>query len=143
MRKETQILGTDMRFPITVNARGDIDLISGAENLRQAIIDNLETFLTEAIYHEEYGSELIKYVHRNCNQNTATQIAFLAKQNLMKFETRLASIEITGTAVPSDDATEPDVIMLDANYTDITYHNSGNFTYPFVLGKDRDYAKAS
>jgi len=127
------LLGTDLRFPLQANNRGDLALISGLPNLRQAIIDIIEDHKGEVLFHEKMGVGIAEKLHRPCTDQTAQALAFLIKEQILKYEARVKSIEITGVAKPATSADEQNTILLTVTYTDITYHHEDNFTYPLVL----------
>lgn len=130
MTRSIDLLGKDLRFPLQVDANGNLATVSGLENLRQAVMDLLEDFQEEVLYHEDMGVGLPADLHRKGNQNTATRIAHRLKEQILQHEARIVEIEITGT-MDHDNAT----VLLDVTYTDITYHHEDNFVYPLRLNQ--------
>lgn len=128
-----ELLGTDLMFPLQANNRGDLATISGLPNLRQAIIDIIEDHKGEVLYHEKMGVGISEKLHRPCTKATANELAFLIKEQILKYEARVKSIDITGEALPATSSDEQNTILLTVTYTDITYHHEDNFTYPLVL----------
>lgn len=132
-RSRNDLLGEDFLFPLDDDGSGDFATVTGAQNLQQAIIDIIEDLEGSVIYHEDMGAGTEKGVHRSVSWGTARALANKVQEQIMKFEARVAWIEVKGTPVPAERADEDDAIDLDITFEDITYHHKDNFTYNFVV----------
>lgn len=129
MSRTIDLLGKDLKFPLQVDANGNLATVSGLENLRQAVMDILEDFQEEVLYHEDMGVGLPGDLHRKGNQTVATKIAYRLKEQILQHEARIVEVDATGSVDPENDA----IILLDVTYTDITYHHEDNLVYPLRL----------
>ena len=125
------LYGKDLKFPLQVDANGNLATISGIDNVRQAIIDTIETFQGEALYHEGYGVGLPGGLHRK-GQILATTYAHRIQDQIMEHEARVKSIDIKGTYDHENRS-----LIFDVTYTLIGYHHEDNFVYPLRLENEK------
>jgi len=98
---------------LTVDESGDLTLVSGRDNLKQAINHRVRTDMGELIYHPGYGCKLQRRKGRK-NNAVVVLLGRMDIQESLKQETRLKSINsITVTA-------EGDVLSVQANVTPIS-----------------------
>jgi phage baseplate assembly protein W len=134
---KNKLLGTDLLFPIQVNAKGDLALTDGIPNLEQAMQDILEDMQGEVIYNEDMGGDLWKKVHKApCNQVTANEIAAISQEQIMIHEKRAKWCTVVGVPMARTEASEKDKILLTVRYEDIYYSIKENFVYPFLLTRE-------
>lgn len=56
----TALLGTSLKFPLEVDASGKVELVSGQENIEQAIKDRILTLKNTRFFLPQYGSDVAK-----------------------------------------------------------------------------------
>ena len=129
------LLGSGLSFPLKTNGRGGLQMASGSVKLRQSCMDIIENIPPEIIYHERDGVGIETYLSRNATQATADIIAKKAYDELMRLENRIATLEVVGSIRNSGTTDHEEEILLDVQYTDITYAHTDNFTLPYRLGE--------
>ena len=55
-------IGTDMQSDWSFNDKGDLELVSGKDNISQAISNRLSTELNSLLFYNEYGSLLWSFI---------------------------------------------------------------------------------
>ncbi len=127
-------LGTGWSFPVRIGPTGGIATSSYEENIEEAIRVLLGTALGERVMEPTLGSAIHDYVFRPNTANTASMVAYDAKQALMKHEPRIK--DVTCRAVP--DPARENVLLLHVTYSVIHENELHNLVYPFYLRREQD-----
>ena len=99
-QSEIEIIGTDIKLldsefgsDIELTSSGDIRIVSGPENLGQAIINRIKTITgeLEELGHAEYGSTIYDFIGRQNNQITRDRLKIMIK-NCLLMERRIKEI---------------------------------------------------
>ncbi|HTY90423.1 MAG TPA: GPW/gp25 family protein [Methanocella sp.] len=128
---ETSTDYVGMGADLSVNRKGDIQTISGRENLGQALLQRLLTRRGElaSLGHPWYGSRLHELIGRPNNQETRDLVRLYAKE-CVKQEPRVREIvEIT----VSPQGGNPNGVVLDITVVPIKSNIPMNLIFPFYL----------
>src|SRR6266571_2928573 len=96
-------LGQGWSFPVATDASGDIALVAGAEDIRQAVILLLETEPGERVMRPDFGAGLRRMLFEPINQSTIGLIRHRVLQALTTYEPRI-DVEDDGVSVFADEA---------------------------------------
>ena len=95
-------LGTDFSFPLQADSRGDLALVGGEENLKQALHTLADTLVGEVILRRAYGSDVPRRVHGAVSQAMAVESAAAFEEAALEHEPRIESIACEGRYSPTD-----------------------------------------
>lgn len=127
-KPDNDLFGTDWAFPLRANMRGDIATVSGMENLRQALIDHVDTIAGEDIYQENYGAGSPAYLHGPDDESTLFELAKRIENQIMTYEARIKTVEVIPVRVISD--TGKAEWSLNISFETMFYAHRDNFTHP-------------
>jgi phage baseplate assembly protein W len=100
----TEVLLTDIRLTkgrLTVGLRGDLDTVSGADNLKQALVNRIETNKGELVMHAGYGSDVRRIVGTG-NGPTAGLLGAQYAKTAVAADTRISKVLKTTSKVNGD-----------------------------------------
>jgi phage baseplate assembly protein W len=127
MRPEYLGLGADL----SVSKKGDLETVSGRENLGQAILHRLLTRKGELgdIGHPDYGSRLHELIGEPNNERTRDLVRLYTKE-CMSQEPRVKDIVSLKVNVPKEN---PHAVLLDITVLPIKSNVPMNVVFPFYL----------
>jgi len=127
MRAEYLGLGADL----SVSKKGDLETVSGRENLGQAILHRLLTRKGELgeIGHPDYGSRLHELIGEPNNERTRDLVRLYTKE-CMSQEPRVKDIVSLKVNVPKEN---PHAVLLDITVLPIKSNVPMNVVFPFYL----------
>jgi phage baseplate assembly protein W len=122
-------LGTGWAFPLTLDATGEVALVSGDEDVHQAIRIILGTSLGERAMRGDYGAGLDALVFEPLSTSTIALAQHRVEQALIRFEPRIDVLGVTASA--PDPSTGRLDISIDyrVRSTNVFY----NLVYPYYL----------
>lgn len=126
---ERDILGTGWKFPIRINGRGGFSLVSGEQDVAEAIWIILTTRRGERIMRPEFGCGLNDYVFAPNNASTRGAIAYQVQQALTQWEPRIDLIDVR----VEEDADRPNLLRISIDYRIRANNAFNNLVYPFFL----------
>ena len=100
----TDLFGTDLDLTggvLTADASGDLALITGAANLKQAIENRLDTHPGDLIWHPLYGCRIYELVGRG-NDGATDQIAAGYVERALRSDPRVSSVQNLTASVAGD-----------------------------------------
>jgi len=126
-RAEYMGLGADL----LVNKKGDLQTVSGRENLGQAILHRLLTRKGELrdLGHPDYGSRLHELIGEPNNERTRELVRLYVKECISQ-EPRVQDIKSLTVSVQKDN---PHVVLLDLTVLPIKSNVPMNVVFPFYL----------
>lgn len=80
---------------------GDIEVVQGVENLRQATINRLLTPKGSLFLHPEYGSDFYKYIGRKNTEEVMTMIEDEITSTIQK-DNRVDNVEVVDSRIEAD-----------------------------------------
>lgn len=124
-------IGTGWRFPITVNAKGGINLSDGPERISDAIWVIIKTSLGERVMLPTFGAGVNDYVFQSNSSMIRTQLVTSIKQALLQWEPRITLTQVSANPVPD----EPSQVLVSIEYTINATNEVSNVVYPFYLSE--------
>ena len=121
-------LGTGAPFPLVPFA-GRLDLLSGAEKVRQSIGIILETEPGERIMRPDFGCGLRRFLMEPNNEATRARLRAAITESLERWEPR-----ITLEAVETYAGNDPAEVVVSIRYQHIRDGSDGSVFFPFRLG---------
>lgn len=134
MDNNKAFLGTGLAFPVQVNPRGEISLVSGAKDIEQSILIILGTRPGERVMRPEFGCRAHDLVFEPRDTTTASLIQDFVSEALKFWEPR-----IDVRAVDVDLDTEQDgAVLVNITYGIKESHDVRSIVYPFFLSGEEE-----
>jgi uncharacterized protein len=125
----TDIIGTGIGFPLRVDARGGLKLVSDDEDVREAIVLILSTAHGERPMRPEFGCGIHDYVFDVIDASTTGRLEYEVRVALDRWEPR---IDVLGVRFDTSRAQEG-VIAIELDYRLRATNDLRNLVYPFYL----------
>ena len=125
----SEILGSGLAFPISVDHRGSIALASGHEDIDQAIHLILSTAPGERPMRPEFGCEIHDYLFDTLDANTVAKMEEAVRAALGRWEPR---IEVQQVEFDLDDVDEG-ILAFTIRYSVRATNARRNLVYPFYV----------
>lgn len=122
-------LGQGWKFPLSVNARGGISMLSGDDDIEAAIKVILLTSKGERVMRPTFGSSLNDYVFAPNQATTHGLIAYEVRESLEMWEPRIEILDVNVTAHTE----QPDCVLIDINYYVKAINDERNLVFPFYI----------
>ena len=122
-------LGVGWKYPVQLEAPGEIELSRFEEDVRQAIMIILETAPGERVMRPEFGCGIHQYVFAPNNTRTASLVRFQVEEALNRWEPRIELVSVTVTRDPAAPAT----LLINIDYKVRATDSRFNLVYPFYL----------
>lgn len=129
---EKQFLGKGLAFPLQVNARGELAMVSGAQDIEQALHIILGTMPGERMMRPEFGCRVHELVFHPRNATTEGLIDYYVRQALGRWEPR---INVEDVKVSYHDGFDGKV-MVEVEYEVKTTHDQRSIIYPFFVSEE-------
>ena len=126
-------LGRGWSFPPALDATGEVALVEGPEDVRQAILIILETAPNERPMQPDFGVGLRELVFAPLTSATLSLVQFRVQQSLTRWEPRINVHEVK---VRADRPTEGR-LLIDVRYEVRATNTFYNLVYPFYLLEGR------
>jgi uncharacterized protein len=123
----TDFIGSGWAFPVSVDATGQIALVSGSREIEQAMQLILSTYPGERPMRPRFGSKLRDFIFDGATWENAAAIAAEVRSSLRIWEPRANVADVIVT--PEADA--PGVLMIDILYTVKGTNDPRNLVFPF------------
>jgi uncharacterized protein len=130
MPLEPDFLGTGWAFPPSFAAGGaDVEMVSGAEDIRQSIEIQLSTHPAERPFQDGFGCDLRQFLHAEIDSELTNDIRQAVSHSLLMHEPRIALHEVEVEV----GNTEASSVNIRADYTIRGTNSRFNLVYPFYL----------
>jgi phage baseplate assembly protein W len=141
---DEELLGTDLMLlvephpdymrlggDLSINKKGDLQTVSGRQNLGQAILHRLLTRRGELADtgHPDYGSRLHELIGEPNNERTRDLVRLYAKECISQ-ESRVQDIISLTVSVPKEN---PHAVIVDVTVLPIKSNVPMNVVFPFYL----------
>ena len=127
--KSKEFLGQGLAFPLQVNARGEIALVSGEHDIEQSIGVILGTRPGERVMRPEFGCRASELLFEPRNSATETLMQQYVEEALRRWEPR---IDVQWVRVLTDNA-QDGAVVVEVNYLVKATHDERSIVYPFFL----------
>lgn len=122
-------LGTGLAFPLQVNQRGELAMVSGEKDIEQAIWIILGTRLGERVMRPTFGCRAQELIFEPRDATTFTLMKTYVEEALKFWEPR---INVKAIDLSLDDASDS-AIYVDIQYEIKETHDVRSIVYPFFL----------
>jgi len=129
MRADNSFVGTGWGWPVETDPTGAIAMVSGPDEIEQAMYLILATAPGERPMRPEFGCRLQEYVFAPADAGTAALIAAEVRASLLRWEPRVTVEDVLVTA----DADEPSTLWIDVHYTIRSTYDRRNLVFPFYV----------
>ena len=130
-----EYLGRGLAFPLRVNARGEIALVGGDEDIVQAIRVILGTRPGERVMRPDFGCRVHELLFEPRDAATAAHIQKYVNIALQRWEPR---IQVLGVNVLTDETVDG-AIYVEINYFIKDSHDRRSIVYPFFLVGEEEW----
>jgi hypothetical protein len=124
-----EFLGVGWKFPVNVDARGNIQMSEYEQDIKEAIWIILATSKGERVMRPDFGSGIYDFVFASINTATIGLIETTVRDALTLYEPR---IELLNVEVSTERAVEGK-LLIGVNYRVRNTNNEFNLVYPFYL----------
>jgi phage baseplate assembly protein W len=123
------IIGTGIAFPLRVDARGALKLVSDDEDVREAIVLILSTAQGERPMRPEFGCGIHDYVFDTIDPHTMGRLEYEVRVALDRWEPRIDVMDIRFDIARAGDG----VVAIEIDYRLRASNDLRNLVYPFYL----------
>jgi uncharacterized protein len=134
MQRENSFVGTGWNWPVETDATGMIALVSGANEIEQAMYLVLATAPGERPMRPEFGCGLQDFVFASADAATAALVAAEVRASLARWEPRITVDDV----LVSTDSDEPATLWIDVRYTVLSTNDRRNLVFPFYVIPQHD-----
>jgi uncharacterized protein len=127
-------LGNGLHFPLRVNARGELMLVTGSEDIEQAIAIILGTRPGERVMRPNFGCRAYELIFNPRSAETISLMQEYISQALRMWEPR---IEVQHITVSADDIHEG-ALLCEIEYTIKATHDTRSIVYPFFIEQEEE-----
>jgi phage baseplate assembly protein W len=125
----TDIIGTGIGFPLRVDARGGLKLVSDDEDVREAIVLILSTAPGERPMRPEFGCGIHDYVFDVVDAHTIGRLEYEVRVALDRWEPRIDVLAVRFDLSRSRDG----VVAIEIDYQLRATNDLRNLVFPFYL----------
>lgn len=133
MNRDKEFVGQGLAFPLQVNPRGELSLVTGATDIEQAIGIILGTIPGERVMRPNFGCRAWELIFAPNNAATRSLLALYVRQALEFWEPRIELLDV----VVNTDPTEQSALLVEIKYEIKTTHDQRSIVYPFyIMGEE-------
>lgn len=125
----SEFLGVGWKFPVAVNAMGQVEMARHEESIRDAIWLILGTAKGERVMRPDFGCGIHDLVFSVNNTTTAGRIATEVKEALTRWEPRIDVLDVNVATQQSS----PETLLIRIEYGIRATNNVFNLVFPFYL----------
>jgi uncharacterized protein len=127
-------LGNGLNFPLRTNARGGLMLVTGAEDIEQAIGIILGTRPGERVMRPNFGCRAYELIFAPRSAETISLLQEYVSQALRMWEPR---IEVQRVTVTADDVNDG-ALLCNIEYLIKATHDTRSIVYPFFIEQEQE-----
>jgi uncharacterized protein len=128
MSKRT-FLGSGWRWPMAIDSQGGVALVHEEADIREAIINILQTAPGERVMRPEYGCAIHDLIFAPMNARTMGLIVRHVQQALGRWEPRIEVPDVEVDVDTDDDGR----VLIQVRYRIKSTHDERSLVYPFYL----------
>ena len=110
--QNTDVLGTGVAFPVALDARGQLAMVSGEQAVTQAILMLLMTARGQRVMRPEYGCRIHELVFAPGDATTLGLASFYVDEALRRWEPRIEVEQVRAEVDPAQQGR----ILIDISY---------------------------
>ncbi len=126
---DKEFIGQGLAFPLQMNPRGEVALVSGIRDIEQAIFIILETAPGERVMRPEFGCRIHELLFDPRDNATTGLIIEYVKDALGRWEPRIEVDAVQVSTDPHQDGT----LLVHINYRVKDTHDPRSIVFPFYL----------
>jgi phage baseplate assembly protein W len=134
VHRENSFVGTGWNWPVETDATGMIALVSGTNEIEQAMYLVLATAPGERPMRPEFGCRLQEFVFAPADAATAALVGAEVRASLARWEPRITVDDVLVSA----DSDEPSTLWIDVRYTVLSTNDRRNLVFPFYVIPQHD-----
>jgi hypothetical protein len=123
----SDFLGTGWAFPVSLDARKQVTLTTGATDIEQAIRIILDTPKGQRVMRPEFGSQLHQLIFASNDANTAGLAEYYVQDSLRMWEPRINILRVDARPHPEQE----NVLAIEIEYEIKATHDRRSLVYPF------------
>jgi phage baseplate assembly protein W len=127
-------LGNGISFPLRLNAKGELMLISGSEDINQSIRIILGTRPGERVMRPTFGCRAYELLFEPRAAATISLLQEYVSQALLLWEPRIDVLNVNVTADNVNDG----ALLAEIVYTIKATHDSRSIVYPFFIDDEQE-----
>jgi uncharacterized protein len=127
-------LGNGLSFPLRVNAKGEVMLVSGSEDIDQSIRIILGTRPGERVMRPTFGCRAYELIFEPRVSATISLLQEYVSQALLLWEPR---IEVINVNVAADDINDS-ALLAEIEYVIKATHDTRSIVYPFFIEAEQE-----
>ena len=127
--RANEFIGRGLAFPLQVNQRGEIALVSGETEIEQSIRIILETYPGERVMRPEFGCRAKELLFAPLDTTTQRLMAYYVRRALRRWEPRIEVMDVDAYPDPNRDGT----MLVEIKYRIKATHDERSIVYPFFL----------
>ena len=133
MNRDKEFVGQGLAFPLQVNPRGELALVTGATDIEQAIGIILGTIPGERVMRPTFGCRAWELIFSPNDATTRTLLMSYVRYALEFWEPRINLIDV---GVNTDNSNES-ALLVEIKYEIKTTHDQRSIVYPFyIMGEE-------
>jgi hypothetical protein len=122
-------LGTGLRFPLQVSARGGIATASAEQRIEESILLILGTAPGERLMLPRFGCGIHDLVFSPNDSGSVSLIVDQVRRGLVTFEPRIDVLDVSAETSPE----QPNLLLIRVDYRIRDTNAIGNLVYPFFI----------
>ncbi len=126
-------LGSGLNFPLRTNPRGEIALVSGSEDIEQAIRIILSTRPGERVMRPTFGCRAHELLFESFSASTVSLLQEYVLEALRMWEPRIEVTSVNVTAEPGLGA-----LMAEIEYFIKSTHDTRSIVHPFYIADEQE-----
>lgn len=133
MNRDKEFIGQGLAFPLQVNPRGALALVTGPTDIEQAIGIILGTIPGERVMRPEFGCRAWELIFAPNNAATQSLLITYVRQALEFWEPRIELLDVEVNHDINDEST----LLVEIRYEVKTTHDQRSIVYPFyIMGEE-------
>ena len=123
-----EFVGQGFPFPLRIDHTGSMTLISGEDEIKNAITIILSTAFGERPFRPRFGCQIWELIFDPINESTLQMMSMFVSEALEMWEPRIIVTSVE--TEPGDDDGE---VLIDISYTIISTNDERNLVFPFYI----------
>lgn len=133
MNRDKEFIGQGWAFPLQVNPRGELALVTGSTDIEQAIGIILGTIPGERVMRPNFGCRAWELIFAPNNAATRSLLVSYVRQALEFWEPRIELLDVSIEIDPNEDS----ALLVEIAYRTKTTHDQRSIVYPFyIMGEE-------